>query len=217
MLGRAVGGAPREAALARHRGDVDQVTPPARQEPRQRQLRADDDAVEVDVDHPLRGRIGLVDERADRHDPGVVDEDVERAEPALNLDKEGFEAGAVGDVECQADGAAAELGSCLLGQRGLDVADRDPGALRDQRGRRRPPDSPCSAGDSDDLAGERSWSLGHVTRPPEEISDAVAGTRLYRSPTRAEAGLAGQPGNRRMRPFMPSKRALRGAVGGGVI
>ena len=40
----------------------------------------------------LRGGVGLVDERADRHDPGVVDQHVERAELALDLVQERGEA-----------------------------------------------------------------------------------------------------------------------------
>ena len=38
-------------------------------------------------------------QRRDRHDPGVVDEHVERAEALLDLVEEGHEAGVVGDVE----------------------------------------------------------------------------------------------------------------------
>ena len=69
------------------------------------------------------GRVGLVDERADRHDPGVVDEHVERAQLTLDLVEEGGEALTIGHVERQPDRSAAELGCGLLDQRGVDVAD----------------------------------------------------------------------------------------------
>jgi hypothetical protein len=41
----------------------------------------------------------LLLEGPDRHDPRVVDEDVDRAQPALDLVQEGGEARAIGDVE----------------------------------------------------------------------------------------------------------------------
>ena len=85
VLGRAVGGAAREPGLAGRRGDLDEMAAAAGQEPLERELGAVDDPVQVDVDHPLGGRVGLLDERADGHDPGVVDQHVERPERALGL------------------------------------------------------------------------------------------------------------------------------------
>ena len=88
----------------------------------------------------LRPASALVDERPDRHDPGVVDEHVERPEAALNRVEELGEAGAIGDVERQADRVRPEFRRRPLGQRAVDVADRHPRALGDQRGRGRPSD-----------------------------------------------------------------------------
>ena len=87
----------------------------------------------------------LLGERRHRHDPGVVDDDVERAELALGLVEEGGEGVAVGDVERQRDRAAAQLRRRLLGQRQVEVADRDAAALADQRRRRRLADPPGTA------------------------------------------------------------------------
>ena len=52
VLGRAVGGAPRNPGLARLGGDVDDVAAASLPHPGNRQLHPVDDAVEVDVDHP---------------------------------------------------------------------------------------------------------------------------------------------------------------------
>ncbi len=60
----------------------------------------------------------------------------------------------IGHVERQPDRSAAQFLSGLLGERGFDVADREPCALRDQRGGRRAADSPGPAGDRDDLPDE---------------------------------------------------------------
>ena len=51
----------------------------------------------------------LLDERADRHDPGVVDQHVDRAELLLGRVEEARERLAVGDVELEGDGLAAQL------------------------------------------------------------------------------------------------------------
>ena len=78
------------AGLAGLRGDVDDVAAAARAHPLDRQLGADDDAVDVDVELALDRVVGLVDERRHRHDPGVVDDDVDRAELALGLVEEAW-------------------------------------------------------------------------------------------------------------------------------
>ena len=131
VLGRRVGGDPGDAALAGLGGDVDDVAAmPRGAHPLDRQLGAGDDAVEVDVDLAAHRVLALLDERRHRHDPGVVDDHVERAELALGLVEEGGEGGAVGDVERQRDGPAAERRRGLLGQRQVEVADRDRQPLR---------------------------------------------------------------------------------------
>ena len=86
--------------------------------------------------------------------PALLIEHVQRAEPLLDLGQETLEARAVGDVERQPDRPVAEFVRSLLGERRLDVADRDARALRDQRGGRCATDPPGPAGDRDDLPGE---------------------------------------------------------------
>jgi len=78
--------------------------------------------VEVDVDHPRRRGIGLGHERADGHDPGVVDQHVQRAEPGLDLIKEIREARAVGDVERERVTALAQLGGGGASRLDVEVA-----------------------------------------------------------------------------------------------
>ena len=58
-------------------------------------------------------------------------------------------------------GPGAELLRRALGERSIDVADRYPRALRDQRGRRGAADPAGAACDCDDLAGQRSWGFRH--------------------------------------------------------
>ncbi len=71
--------------------------------------------------------------------PALLIDGVDRAELALGLVEEGLEGGAVGDVELERDGAAAEPRRRLLGQVEIDVADRDPEPL----GEPAPSRSPC--------------------------------------------------------------------------
>ena len=146
-----------------------------REEALDRELRAQDHAVHVDVDDALGGRVALLDEQAERHDPGVVDQDIERPQPLLDLIEERGEALPVGDVERQADRAGAELGRGLLGELLLDVPDRDARALREQRLGRRAADPASTAGDRNRQPGERAWNLGHVLPPPSPVG-ALDGT-----------------------------------------
>jgi hypothetical protein len=91
-------------------------------------------------------------EAAERHDPGVVDEAVERPELALGLVEIVGERLAVGDVEGKRDRAAPQLLRGLLGQLGIEVPDRDPATAPDQCRRRRLADPAGAAGDRDHLA-----------------------------------------------------------------
>ena len=108
--------------------------------------------MEVDVDHPVRGRVGFGGELADRHDPGVVDQDVERPEPLRDLVEEVGERVAARHVELEADRLGPELGRGLVGELAVEVADRDLGPLARQRGRGRLADSTGAARDRHDLA-----------------------------------------------------------------
>ena len=160
VLGRAVGRAAGDAGLAGARGDVDQVAAArAGGSAASASLEPKITPVQVDVDHPLGHRVGLLDERPDRHDPGVVDQHVERSEALLDLVQEALEARAIGDVERQPDRAAAES-PARSARRAPDsmspIATRAPCVI--SAGGGRAADSPRAAGDRDDLPGERAWS-----------------------------------------------------------
>ncbi len=132
------------------------------QEALQRQLGAVDQPHQVDVDHPVRGGVGLVDERADGHDPGVVDQDIQRAEPVLYLIQERGEAVAIGHIQREPDRSPSQLARGLLGQCSVDVADGHAGPLGDQSGRGGAADPASSARDCDYRASKRTWDFGHV-------------------------------------------------------
>jgi len=93
--------------------------------------------------------------------PALLINTVQRAEPGLDLIKEIREARAVGDVERQPDRSTAQLLRGPLGERGLDVADRQLRALRDQGRGSRATDTAGPARDGYDLTGERSCNFGH--------------------------------------------------------
>ena len=104
----------------------------------------------------------LLVERRDRHDPGVVDEDVERAEALLDLVEERGEAGAVGDVEGEADASRRRARPRRPRPRaGVEVADRDDDPLARERTGERLTDAAGAARDDGDLAAQRAGSLGH--------------------------------------------------------
>ena len=156
VLGRGVGPEHGEAAAARERGHVDDVARPPRGHPAHRLLGAVDDRAQVEVDLPGDAVGALFHERPDDHDPRVVDEHVERPEPALDLVEEVGEAGVVGDVEPEPDRVAAEVGGRRLRGGAIEVAHGDPRALAGQGLGDRAADAPATAGDGDDLAVQRA-------------------------------------------------------------
>ena len=83
----------------------------------------------------------------------------------LGVVDEAVEGGAVGDVERERDGAAAEL--LRRGLRGLEVevADRDLHALAHERPGGRLADAAGAAGDERDLTDEDAGLLGHGREP----------------------------------------------------
>jgi hypothetical protein len=121
-----------------------------------------DDGAQVDLQLARDARVRLVLERRDRHDPGVVDEHVDRPQPALDVVEERGEGGEVGDVEPEPDDRVAQLGRGALRPLAVHVADRDPGALGDQGLGDRPPDAPGAAGHDGGLAAQGARMLGHA-------------------------------------------------------
>jgi hypothetical protein len=142
----------------------------ARAHPAHRLLRAVDHRAQVDLQLARDAGLRLLLERRDRHDPGVVDEDVDRAQAALDVVQEGGEAGQVGDVEGEPDDRVAELGGGALRGLAIDVADRHADALGDQRLGDRAPDAPGAAGDDGGLAAQLAGVLGHVASCPPLVT-----------------------------------------------
>ncbi len=103
----------------------------------------------------------LVLEVGHGHDPGVVDQDVDRPELVLDLVEERREGGVVGDVECASGRLAPELGCHRSGEVAVEVADRQGGSLSCERAGRRGADAAGGAGDHDDFAGQVAGSAGH--------------------------------------------------------
>ena len=99
------------------------------------------------------------------HDPGVVDEDVDGPERRLGVGDEAVEGGAVGHVERERDGAAAELLRRRLRGLVVEVADRDLHALAHEGPGGRLADAAGAAGDERDLADEDAGLLGHGREP----------------------------------------------------
>jgi hypothetical protein len=87
----------------------------------QSQARTRHGAEQVDLDDLARNRVALVDESAQRHDPGVVDQHVHGPELGLDRGQERLEGGGVGDVQRQREHVG------IRGRGGLEgkVADRD--------------------------------------------------------------------------------------------
>jgi hypothetical protein len=110
----------------------------------------------------VRGRlVVLVDEAPQGHDPGVVDEHVERAELLFGAVQEGRERRPLGHVQGQGDGPGAELGGGPLGRLEVDVSDRHAHAPPQERGGRGASDAARGARDRGRLAGEDAGLLGH--------------------------------------------------------
>jgi len=131
VLGRRVGRDPRQRRLARLGGDVDDVAAAARAQPFDRQLGADDDAVEVDVELAPDRLVGLVDQLGHRHDPGVVDHHVDGSQLALGGVEEGGEGAAIGDIEGERHRPSPKTRGRLFGQGEVEVSDRHAAALAD--------------------------------------------------------------------------------------
>jgi hypothetical protein len=88
----------------------------------QRDLHPEDHAVDVDREQALRDLVGLLEERPDRHDARVVDQDVERSLRRLGRVEERGERLASRDVEAQTD--CPKSRRRRLGRGDVEVAER---------------------------------------------------------------------------------------------
>ena len=98
---------------------------PALVKPLTCELRSGENAADVDIEDAVGHVVGLVEKWSDRHDPRVVDQDIERPEGGFGLVEEVGEPVRVGDVERIGDDTVAELGCGRLRCVGCDIADRD--------------------------------------------------------------------------------------------
>jgi hypothetical protein len=98
----------------------------AREHPPEGELRAEDRAVQVDVDLAPRDLVRLLVERPDPVDASVVHHHHHRQRPValLGLVEEGRELPWIGDVERRGERIAADLRGHSLGGREIHVAHR---------------------------------------------------------------------------------------------
>ena len=109
--------------------EADDATATAFTHPIQYGARAADRTEQVDLDQPLPGLLGRIDEGLDHVDAGVVDQDIDRSE--LTLDPtDGFaHAAGVTHIERDTERAGAELvpqpSGDRFGTRLVEIADRN--------------------------------------------------------------------------------------------
>ena len=137
--------------------------------------------MEVDVDHPPRGEVVLVDEAPDLHDPGVVDEHVDRAQLLLGPVEELRKGGALGDVERERDRAGTQLRGGPGGLVVVHVAYRDLHALGEERFGGGAPDPAGGTRDGGGLSGEDAGLFCHLLL----LGSAVRCEPVFRARQRA--------------------------------
>ncbi len=121
----------------------------------QHQLASREHAVEVHLDRGPDRLLGLLEERADGHHAGIVDQHVDvAAAVGARLVEERRERLPIGDVEGIARNRAelGQIGDGRFTKRDVAVADDHPRAPREQGLGGRISDAPCGAGDRDRLA-----------------------------------------------------------------
>jgi hypothetical protein len=112
-----------------------------------------DDAVQVDVDDRSRHPVGLLEHRTERHDAGVVDQDVDGTD-RRDRGQEGAPRLGIGDVERGGHDLAAVRPRDHLCQVGVTVTDGNPGALPGEPFDGGLADAPRAAGDDDGESGK---------------------------------------------------------------
>jgi hypothetical protein len=113
----------------------------------------------VQVDRQLPGDrvVGLVFDRHDRHDPGVVDEDVDRPKVVFDVVEHRRDGGVVGDVDRYAAGAVTDAVRGLDREVAVEVGQNDAAAVTRQRGRGSRADSSAGSGDDHGQTGQLAF------------------------------------------------------------
>lgn len=97
----------------------------------------------------------FVEERPDRHDASVIDEDIQHTEAPLHLAEKRGEGLLVGHVKRDRKHILSHQRGSLLGRTIIDVANGDPRTPGMRGFGSSQADPPRSASDSDDSAGKR--------------------------------------------------------------
>ena len=189
---------------AGQRRDVDDVTAPAGHHVGQRELAAGDDAVEVHLDRRADRLLGLLQERPDRHDAGVVDEHVDvAAAVGAGLVQERGEGLPIGDVQriSRHRPEDGEFGHRRFLQGHVPVPDDHARTALEQGLGRGVPDAPGGTGDRDRLSAD-------VVHAAKLYTCQVWGQRgRVRSSERPAASrdhcAAGLPSTRKLEPSPP--------------
>ena len=163
-----------------HRGDVDDIAAPrrlriARGHASGDRLRGEERALEVGVQDLVPIGLGLLEHRLGDRDAGVVDQDVERAERALDLVQRALDRGALGHIERDARRATArrsDLPAELLELVRLARGEADRGAAVGQRASKAPAEALRGAGHQGDAAAEVE-RIAHDDGPSSRIPGAL--------------------------------------------
>ena len=210
-LGRVVGRHVVPGDDAGHGRDVDDRPAAGGPEVRQRQLAAQEHAVEVDGVHAPPGlQVGVLD-GATLGDAGVVDQDVEPPEFGDRAFQGHAPVRRLGHVVANRDGGAGclpryRVGGLARGAR-VDVGDRDPRALARQQLGNRPPQPRAATGHQRDLAHNPSRRRAHTPSP--QIRTGGAGPRGGRPRAGRRDGTAALRWRRRRRTECPGAGRLR--------
>ena len=181
-----------------HRRDVDDPAAAAlRDHLLRRELRAEERALQVDVEDLLVLLLGGVEDAGARLDTGVVHHDVDPPEPPERAVDQLLQVGDLAHVGLDAERAVAErddLALEILGGlvRVRDVVDDDVGALGRERERDRLADAAVAAGDDRDfsfethavwlLGGGRVYCMRSVRWSPTRIAFAIAVSAGFTAP-----------------------------------
>ena len=159
-LGEAIGGIAGHRPVLVHRCDVDDATAAALLDHLAGgDLRAEERALEIDAHHLVVLGLGGVEHRRAGFDTGVVDHDIEPAEPLHCRVHELLQIGGLADVGVDADGLITQLGDLLFERRRRlrmsHVVDDDRGALPRQFENDRLTDPAVAAGDDRNFVLQR--------------------------------------------------------------
>lgn len=152
----------RRTGLHRRGGDVDHPAPARGEHVGQHFLGQKPGAAQVDADDLVEQVVVGLEERVERRDAGVVDQDGDRTQLLAGLFGGGVDRGLVGAIGINRQGGAAGVADHLRGLFGpgcVDVPDGDLGGVFGQAQRDCAADARTGAGDDRDAGVESSCHL----------------------------------------------------------